>query len=111
MAVTPAASASRPTYLNQEKQLMNKSQLIDAVAKNAELTKAQAAQSVDAVLGAIQLGLQEDGDVALSGFGTFGVSVRQARTGRNPATGESIQIAASKAVKFKPGKALKDAVN
>ncbi|HGL4259483.1 MULTISPECIES: HU family DNA-binding protein [Burkholderia cepacia complex] len=111
IAVTPAASASRPTYLNQEKQLMNKSQLIDAVAKNAELTKAQAAQSVDAVLGAIQLGLQEDGDVALSGFGTFGVSVRQARTGRNPATGESIQIAASKAVKFKPGKALKDAVN
>ncbi|MBJ9695903.1 HU family DNA-binding protein [Burkholderia cenocepacia] len=90
---------------------MNKSQLIDAVAKNAELTKAQAAQSVEAVLDAIQLGLQEDGDVALSGFGTFSVSAREARTGRNPATGESIQIAASKAVKFKPGKALKDAVN
>lgn len=90
---------------------MNKSQLIDAVAKNAELTKAQAAQSVDAVLDAIQLGLQEDGDVALSGFGTFAVTAREARTGRNPSTGESIHIAASKAVKFKPGRALKDAVN
>lgn len=90
---------------------MNKSQLIDAVAKHAELTKAQAAQSVDAVLGAIRTGLLEDGDVALSGFGTFGISARAARTGRNPATGEAIEIAASKAVKFKPCKALKDALN
>ncbi|VVE55572.1 DNA-binding protein HU [Pandoraea iniqua] len=90
---------------------MNKSQLIEAVAKNAEQTKAQAAQSVDAVLDAIRIGLQEDGDVSLSGFGTFGVSQREARTGRNPATGEAIEIAASNAVKFKAGKTLKDAVN
>ena len=90
---------------------MNKSQLIDAVAKSAELTKTQATQSVDAVLDAIRLGLEEDGDVALSGFGTFGVSERGARTGRNPRTGGTITIAASRAVKFKAGKALKDAVN
>ncbi|WP_322037214.1 HU family DNA-binding protein [Burkholderia cepacia] len=90
---------------------MNKSQLIDAVAKSTGLTKVQASESIDAVLDGICLGLQEDGDVALAGFGTFGVSAREARTGRNPATGETIQIAASKAVKFKAATALKAAVN
>lgn len=90
---------------------MNKSELIDAVANNADLTKAKAGDAVEAALGAISDALSSGNSVALVGFGTFSVRERGARTGRNPRTGESIQIAASRVPAFKAGKALKDAVS
>lgn len=90
---------------------MNKSELIDVVASNADVTKASAGQAVEATLDAIADALQSGDTVALVGFGTFSVRERGARTGRNPRTGESIQIAASRVPAFKAGKALKDAVS
>lgn len=90
---------------------MNKSELIDAVAENADISKASAARAVDAALSAITGSLAKGDQVALVGFGTFAVRDRAARTGRNPATGETLEIAAAKIPAFKPGKALKDAVN
>ncbi|MYC59422.1 MAG: HU family DNA-binding protein [Gammaproteobacteria bacterium] len=90
---------------------MNKSELIDAVASNAGLTKASAGDAVEAALGAIAGALSSGDSVALVGFGTFSVRERGARTGRNPRTGESIQIVASRVPAFKAGKALKDAVS
>ena len=90
---------------------MNKGELVEAVADATGTTKAGAAASVDAVLGAITGALTSGDRVQISGFGTFEVRHRSARMGRNPRTGEQIQIAASKAPAFKPGKALKEAVN
>lgn len=90
---------------------MNKSELIDAVADEADISKASAARAVDAVFGAITGALKEGDQVTLVGFGTFLVRERAARTGRNPRTGESISIGASKMPSFKAGKALKDALN
>ncbi|MBF0153561.1 MAG: HU family DNA-binding protein [Magnetococcales bacterium] len=90
---------------------MNKTDLIDHVAKTAELTKVQAAAALDAVVGAITNSLKSGETVSLIGFGTFSVSERAARTGRNPRTGKEIQIAAARLPKFRPGKGLKDAVD
>ena len=90
---------------------MNKSELADVIADEAELSKAAAARALDAALNAIQVSLQNGEPVALVGFGTFAVRERGARTGRNPRTGEQIDIAAAKLPAFKPGKALKDALN
>ncbi|MBE2209988.1 MAG: HU family DNA-binding protein [Xanthomonadaceae bacterium] len=90
---------------------MNKAELIDHVAQAAGLSKADAGRAVDAVLGGVTHALKSGDAVALTGFGTFEVRSRAARTGRNPKTGEALQIAASKAPGFKAGKALKDAVN
>lgn len=90
---------------------MNKSELIDAVANAADMTKADATKAVDAFIGVVTDALKEDDQVTLVGFGTFLVRQREARSGRNPRTGETIQIAASKVPSFKAGKALKDAVN
>ena len=90
---------------------MNKNDLIAAVAENSGLAKAEAAKSVDAVLDAVSSALAKGDDVRLVGFGTFSVAERKASEGRNPRTGETIQIAASKQPKFKAGKGLKDAVN
>ena len=90
---------------------MNKTDLIDAVANDAEVTKAEAARAVDAVINAITTALKKGDAVTLVGFGTFQVRKRAARTGRNPKTGETIKIKASKNPAFKAGKALKDAVN
>ena len=90
---------------------MNKSELIDAIAASADLSKASAGRALDAALDAITGALKDDDSVALVGFGTFSVKARAARTGRNPQTGETIQIAAAKVPAFKAGKALKDAVN
>jgi len=90
---------------------MNKSELIEAVASAADLSKADAARAVDGVVASITEALQANDQVTLVGFGTFLVRQREARTGRNPRTGESIQIKASKVPAFKAGKALKDAVN
>jgi DNA-binding protein HU-beta len=90
---------------------MNKTELTDAVAEATDLTKADAARAVDAVLGTIADTLAGGDQVGIVGFGTFLVRDRAARTGRNPQTGAEIQIAAAKVPAFKPGKALKDAVN
>ena len=90
---------------------MNKNDLIDAVAERTSLAKSDAARAVEAVLGAVTDTLQKGDAVTLSGFGTFAVKTRAARTGRNPRTGEAIQIAASNVPGFKAGKGLKDAVN
>ena len=89
---------------------MNKAELIDEVQKSlgAECSKAHAERVVNSVLTSIGAGLQRDQMVQLVGFGTFQVKNRKPRTGRNPQTGEAIQIAASKTVGFKPGVALKD---
>ncbi|MBO5904037.1 MAG: HU family DNA-binding protein [Clostridia bacterium] len=90
---------------------MNKTQLIDAVAKSANLKKAEAEAAVNAVTAAITDALKAGEKVQLIGFGTFEVKTRGARTGRNPKTGETIKIAASKNPAFSAGKAFKDAVN
>ena len=90
---------------------MNKSELIDAVASAADLSKAAATKAVDAVLDTVTNTLKNGEQVTLVGFGTFEVRARAARAGRNPQTGETINIKASNAPAFKAGKALKDAVN
>lgn len=90
---------------------MNKNELIASVAEAADLTKAQAGDALEAVLGGITGSLVAGDDVRLIGFGNFIVADRKASTARNPQTGATIQVPASKAARFKPGKALKDAVN
>lgn len=90
---------------------MNKAELIDAVAAAADLPKGEASRAVEAVTKAVADELSKGGQVAIVGFGTFQVKHRAARTGRNPKTGEALQIKASNVPSFKAGKALKDAVN
>ncbi len=90
---------------------MNKTELIDRIAESADISKASAGRALDAALDAITDSLKQADPVALVGFGTFTVRERAARTGRNPQTGQPIQIAAAKVPAFKPGKALKDALN
>ena len=90
---------------------MNKTDLIDGVAEGADLSKADAARAVDAVIASITKALKNGDSVTIVGFGTFQVRERAARTGRNPKTGDAIKIDASKNPAFKAGKALKDAVN
>ena len=90
---------------------MNKTELINAVAKNADVSRKDADKAVNAAFDAITAALKAGEKVAVVGFGTFEVKERAARTARNPRTGEEIEIAASKAVSFKAGKALKDEVN
>ena len=90
---------------------MNKSDLIDAIADSAGLSKADAGRALDATVNSITGALKKGQSVSLVGFGTFSVRDRAARTGRNPRTGETINIAASKNPAFRAGKALKDAVN
>jgi DNA-binding protein HU-beta len=90
---------------------VNKSELVEAIAQGADLTKAAATRALDSTINAITEALQQNDQISLVGFGTFTVKERAARTGRNPQTGEEIQIKAAKVPSFKPGKALKDAVN
>ena len=90
---------------------MNKNELVAAVADESGLSKADAGSAVDAVFSAIEGALKSGDDVRVVGFGTSAVADRAASTGRNPRTGETIQIKASKQPKFKAGKGLKDAVN
>ncbi|MFI4939003.1 MAG: HU family DNA-binding protein [Burkholderiales bacterium] len=90
---------------------MNKTELINHIADSADLSKAAATRAVDALITAVKTTLKKNGTVTLVGFGTFSVGKRVARTGRNPRTGDAIKIKAAKVPKFKPGKALKDAVN
>ena len=91
--------------------IVNKSQLIDKIAEDADISKAAAGRALDSFINAVTGALANDDSVALVGFGTFAVRERTARTGRNPQTGETIQIAAATIPSFKAGKALKDAVN
>ena len=89
---------------------MNKSDLIEAIADSADISKAAAGRALDSVTGSITKALKKGDTVSLVGFGTFSVKKRSARTGRNPQTGETIKIKAAKVPGFKAGKALKDAV-
>lgn len=92
-------------------QPMNKGELVEAIAKTAGLSKAQAESALNATLHAIQSSLAKGDNVSLVGFGTFAVSKRSARKGKNPRTGEVIKIPARKVARFKPGKALADVVS
>ena len=89
---------------------MNKRELIETVASNAQITKKEADAAVNAALNAIMEGLAKEGKVVIPGFGSFEVRNRTAREGRNPRTGEKVRIAAKRAPAFKPGKAMKEAV-
>jgi len=90
---------------------VNKAELVDAIADSADLSKASASRALDAVINSVTDALKDGDQVSLVGFGTFTVKDRAARTGRNPQTGQPIEIAAAKVPGFKAGKALKDAVN
>ena len=90
---------------------MTKAELIESVASKVDLPRATAERAVNTLFDDIVAALKQGDKVNISGFGTFAVSSRKARTGRNPKTGEAIQIAASKSAKFKAGKSLKDLLN
>jgi DNA-binding protein HU-beta len=94
-----------------QEALVNKTELIEHIAKNADISKAAATRALESTMGAIRTTLKKGGSVSLVGFGTFAVGKRAARTGRNPRTGAAIKIKAAKIPKFRPGKALKDALN
>ena len=90
---------------------MNKSELIEHIAKQADISKAAAARALEAIVGGVKTTLKKNGSVAIAGFGTFAVAKRASRAGRNPRTGAAIKIKAAKVPKFRPGKALKDHLN
>ena len=89
---------------------MNKSELIEHIAKQADISKAAAGRALEALIGGVKSTLKKNNSVTLVGFGTFSVTKRAARSGRNPRTGVAIKIKAAKVPKFRPGKALKDAL-
>jgi DNA-binding protein HU-beta len=91
--------------------LVNKSELVEHIANQADISKAAATRALDAITGAVRTTLKKGGTVSLVGFGSFSVTKRPARTGRNPRTGAAIKIKSAKVPKFRPGKALKDALN
>jgi DNA-binding protein HU-beta len=109
-AVDPTRSRNRVQNVQRGKKV-NKTELIEEIAKSADLTKASAARALDAMIDAVTNTLKNNDSVTLVGFGTFTVGERAARTGRDPRTKEAIKIKAAKVPKFKAGKALKDAVN
>ena len=90
---------------------MNKSDLIDHIATQADLSKASATRALEAMIGGVEAALKAGDTVSLVGFGTFAVGEREARVGRNPRTGEELKIKAARIPKFRPGKGLKDALN
>ena len=102
--------ASLATHIHKE-VFVNKSDLIDHMAQQADISQAAATRCLESALSAIQDALQKGDSVSLVGFGTFEVGHREARVGRNPRTGAEIKIDAAKVPKFRPGKALKDALN
>jgi len=89
---------------------MNKSDLIEHIASQADISKAAATRALDAIVGGVKTTLKKSGSVTIVGFGTFAVTKRAARTGRNPRTGAAIKIKAAKVPKFRPGKGLRDAM-
>jgi DNA-binding protein HU-beta len=90
---------------------VNKSELIEHIARQADISKAAATRALEAVIGGVKTTLKKGGSVSIVGFGTFAVTKRAARIGRNPRTNEPIKIKSAKVPKFRPGKGLKDAVN
>lgn len=105
----------RGTTIHEEQEAtrgesMNKAELIEHIATQADLSKAAAGRALDAFVAGVQATLKKSGTVTIVGFGTFGVTKRKPRTGRNPRTGDAIKIKAAKVPKFKPGKALRDAI-
>ena len=90
---------------------MNKTELIEHIARQSDISKAAAGRALDALIGGVTSTLKKNGSVTITGFGTFAVTKRAARTGRNPRTGAAIKIKAAKVPKFRPGKGLKDALN
>jgi DNA-binding protein HU-beta len=90
---------------------MNKTDLIEHISKQADISKAAATRALEATLGAVKNTLKKGGSVSIVGFGTFATGKRAARSGRNPRTGAAIKIKAARVPKFRPGKALKDALN
>tara|TARA_B100001105_G_scaffold126000_1_gene100939 strand:+ start:364 stop:633 length:270 start_codon:yes stop_codon:yes gene_type:complete len=89
---------------------VNKSELIDHIAQQADISKAAAGRALEAVIGGVKTTLKKGGSVSLVGFGTFSVTKRAARSGRNPRTGATIKIKAAKVPKFRPGKGLRDSL-
>ncbi|MBX3603240.1 MAG: HU family DNA-binding protein [Rubrivivax sp.] len=89
---------------------MNKSELIEVIASKADISKAAASRSLEALIGAVRTSLKKGDSVTITGFGTFTATKRAARTGRNPRTGAAIKIKAAKVPKFRPGKGLRDAL-
>ena len=100
-----------PTQSLNEGLFVNKTELIEHIAKHADISKAAATRALESMIGAVKTTLKKGGSVSLVGFGTFAVGKRAARSGRNPRTGAQIKIKAAKVPKFRPGKALKDALN
>jgi len=90
---------------------VNKTELIEHIAKQADISKAAASRALEALIGGVKSTLKKNSNVVLPGFGTFTVTKRQSRTGRNPRTGAAIKIKAAKVPKFRPGKALKEHLN
>jgi DNA-binding protein HU-beta len=90
---------------------VNKTELVEHMAKHAEISKAAAGRALESLMGAVRTTLKKGGTVALVGFGTFAVGKRAARVGRNPKTGAALKIKAAKVPKFRPGKGLKEALN
>ena len=90
---------------------MNKTDLIEHIAQQADISKAAAGRALEALIGGVKTSLKKGGSVSIAGFGTFAVTKRASRTGRNPRTGAAIKIKSAKVPKFRPGKALKDHLN
>ncbi|MGI9296944.1 MAG: HU family DNA-binding protein [Gammaproteobacteria bacterium] len=107
------AAESRPVFIKTytKGKTMNKTELIESIAKEAGLSKADAARALDAFVDTVSKSLKKKKPVVIVGFGSFDVQKRKARIGRNPQTGAELKIKASIAPKFRPGKSLKDAVN
>jgi DNA-binding protein HU-beta len=105
------AETNRPKPFPDEGPEVNKTELIEHIAKHADISKAAATRALESMIGAVKTTLKKGGSVSLVGFGTFAVGKRAARSGRNPRTGAAIKIKAAKVPKFRPGKALKDALN
>jgi DNA-binding protein HU-beta len=110
-AARPSSHSGQPINSSHEDGKMSKKDLIDAVAKECDLTKEKAGVAVDAALAHIRNSLKNGDEVRIPDFGTFKVAKRKAREGRNPATGATIKIPASRVPKFSPSKGLKDALN
>jgi DNA-binding protein HU-beta len=108
---TGRAPPSSPLQQPAKGTFVNKSELIDVIAKHADISKAAAGRALDATMSSIRAALRKGDEVTLVGFGSFYVGKRAARPGRNPRTGDAIKIRAAKVPKFRAGKALKDAVN
>jgi DNA-binding protein HU-beta len=97
--------------LPEGEPFVNKTELIEHIARQADISKAAASRALEAMIGGVKTSLKKNTTVSLVGFGTFSVGKRAARSGRNPRTGAAIKIKAAKVPKFRPGKALKDALN